>query len=134
MKRHGRPVASSRRPATGNTPSELRPLVPLAVKALSGSPFASPAKWPHAVVILRADERSVSHRSAFAAWLSANDLGALANEARRRVVRPGEALVYVDVDTSEFAIARFYVLDVFAAASAEIARSETTNHEKENQP
>lgn len=81
--------------------------------ALRASPFP-PKAWHLAVVVLRLNEgqRGVMLRDTFAARLRANDLEASAVECMRRKVRPGEALVWCEVDVEGLAAAGFSVVKV----------------------
>lgn len=83
--------------------------------ALLDSPFP-PKAWNLVVVALRLTEgeRGVMLRDAFAARLRAADLEASALECMRRRVRPGEALVWAEIDHEGLAHAGFSVVKVGA--------------------
>lgn len=80
---------------------------------LRASPFP-PKAWSLVVVVLRLSEgqRGVMLRDTFAARLRANDLEALAVECLSRKVKPGEALVWCELDVEGLASAGFSVVQV----------------------
>jgi hypothetical protein len=83
---------------------------------LVGSRFAPRRSWRDAVLVLDAGiAKRIESRVAFASWLRANGLEALSREARARVVRPGEVLVFVTADDAERSGARFCVVELDAA-------------------
>lgn len=90
-------------------------LLAMVASVLVGSPFEHRARWPHAVVVLRREERRVTSRADFAGWLVANDLGAAAREATRRKVPPGSVLAWLEVDVPEVAAAGFVVVPLTRA-------------------
>ncbi len=81
--------------------------------ALRASPFPAKA-WHLAVVVLRLNEgeRRVVLRDVFARELRANDLEASALECTRRKVRPGEALVWAEIELTGLAHAGFSIVRV----------------------
>ncbi len=81
--------------------------------ALRASPYT--LKASHLVVVvlrLNEGERGVMLRDTFARKLRENDLEASAVECMNRKVRPGEALVWCDVDLEGLAHAGFSVAKV----------------------
>lgn len=99
--------------------ANLDTLAAIVAVALHGSAFARPARWPSAVVVIRADSRArVTSRGDHASWLIANDLGPSARECVRRRVPPGSILCWLEIDHSEVAAAGFYVFDLAAAVRA----------------
>ncbi len=81
---------------------------------LLGSPFERRAHWPHAVVILRRDEKRITSRADFTGWLTSNDLRAAARECTNRRIPPGAVLVWLEVDAEEVSTAGFVVVSLTA--------------------
>lgn len=80
---------------------------------LRASPFP-PRAWALVVVVLRLSEgeRGVILRDTFAERLRANDLEASAVECMRRKVKPGEVLVWCELDVEGLASAGFSIVQV----------------------
>src|SRR5689334_18623654 len=79
-------------------------------KALVGTAYARRRTWPLAVVVFRGGERPyAASRGAFAAWLRSHGLETSARECMRRRVRPGEILVWLEVEAADVATAGFTV-------------------------
>lgn len=90
-------------------------LLGLVASVLVGSPFEHRARWPHAVVLLRREERRVTSRGDLSQFFATNDLPQLARECMARRVPPGCILVWLEADTDEVAAAGFVVFDLASA-------------------
>jgi hypothetical protein len=108
-------------------PTERRVgIVARIIEMLEHSAFKTPQCYPLAMVVLRAkgEPSYVTSRGCFASWLQNNDLPSEAREVRNRKLRPGQTLVWLDVDTSTsggVAVCGILVVDVVREAKALIA-------------
>jgi hypothetical protein len=106
-------------PAPAHSLEELAPWLAGTVATLiNGSAFERLKMWPHAVVVLRADEQRVTSRGDFAGWLASNDLASAAKECTRRRVPHGSILLWILLDAPGAAAAEFHVFNLAGALMA----------------